>query len=111
MPFKEFFVKLVDDMFKSSLSVVSMLFPFLNDYNLCKPYSTIEKNCVELRTMLKRFLDRSSDETSVYKQLVNKHNIDETQALHDIIRLLFAGHDTTSHAIGSAAYFMKAYPD
>ena len=111
MPFKEFFIKLVDDIVKSAMNPISFIFPFVIDYNLCKPYTTIEKNCAELRSVLKNFLDKSSDETSVYKQLVNKHKIDETQALHDIVGLLFAGHDTTSHAIGSAAYFMKAYPD
>ena len=93
------------------MNPLSTFFPFVIEYNLCKPYTTIEKNCVELRAVLKRFLDRSSDETSVYKQLVNKYNINEAQALQDIMSLLFAGHDTTSHAIGSAAYFLKAYPD
>ena len=110
-PFKQFFIKLVGDIIGSAMNPLCILFPFVIDYNLCKPYTTIEKNCIELRTVLKKFLDRSSDQTSVYKQLVNKQNIDETQALHDIISLLFAGHDTTSHAIGSATYFMKAYPD
>ena len=111
LPFKEFFIKLVEDIVKSSMNPLSTFFPFVIEYNLCKPYTTIEKNCVELRAVLKKFLDRSSDETSVYKQLVNKYNINEAQALQDIMSLLFAGHDTTSHAIGSAAYFLKAYPD
>ena len=61
LPFKEFFIKLVEDIVKSSMNPLSTFFPFVIEYNLCKPYTTIEKNCVELRAVLKRFLDRSSD--------------------------------------------------
>ena len=111
MAFNEFFIEVVNDIMGSAMNPLSILFPFIADYNLCKPYSTIQKNCVELRAVLKRFLDMSSDTTSVYKQLVNQHKVDTNQALHDIIMLLFAGYDTTSHAICSAVYFMKVNPE
>ena len=108
---KEFFIEVVKDIMKSLMNPLSILFPFIVDYNLCKPYTTIEKNCAELRAVLKKFLDMSSDESSVYKQLIHQHKVDETQALHDIIMLLFAGYDTTSHAICSVIYFMKVNPE
>ena len=111
MNFQSFFCNVIKDIGKSVTNPLSILFPFLIDYNLCKPFTTIEKNCKLLRNVLKDFLDTSSDEASVYKQLVNKHGIEEEQALHDIVSLLFAGHDTTSHGISSVIYFLKVYPD
>ena len=39
--------------------------------------------------------------------MIDKYKIPARVALEDIISLLFGGHDTTSHSISSAMYFIK----
>jgi len=91
--------------------VSGIAFPFIIEYNLIEPFKTNAKNIRELRGILKEFLKNSKDKESVYNKLINEYGIEEHLALDDIISLLLAGHDTTSHAIVSAVYFLKKYPE
>ena len=104
------FKQVIQDNLKSAINPLTFLLPFLEKYSLCKPFTTIKKNSIELRNKLQKFLDDNPDESSVYEQLVSEYKVDKTQALYDIIILSFAGYDTVSHAICSVIYYMKANP-
>ena len=111
MEFSELFASVVDDIISTVKIVAGIVFPVIIDYNLIEPFKTNAKNIEEMRKILKDFLKNSKDKESVYNKLINEYGVEEHLALDDIIGLLFAGHDTTSHAIVSAIYFLKKYPE
>ena len=111
MKFAEFFPRIIEDIMQSVQLPLGLMFPFLIDYDLIEPFKTIQKNADECRRVVNNFLETSSDKQSVFRKLVDEHGISEDEALQDIIALLFAGHDTTSHGIVSALYFLKKNPE
>ena len=76
MQFRAYFKEIVNDILKSVINPISFFFPFIDDHILCRQFSILQKNYEELRNVLKRFLDKSADESSVYKQLIKVHNVD-----------------------------------
>ena len=68
------FKEVIQDNLKSAINPLTFLLPFLEKYSLCKPFTTIKKNSIELRNKLQKFLDDNPDESSVYEQLVSEYN-------------------------------------
>ena len=68
------------------------------------------RNINEISRVLKLFLKKSKDEQSIYRKMIDEHNLSEEDAFLDIVGLLFGGHDTTSHGLLSCLYFLKKNP-
>ena len=111
LPFAEFFIVICKDLMSTNMNPRDILFPFLAQYELVKPHSTTYKNRMELFRVLREYLKKSDDKEAVYYRLteLEKYDVDET--FFDMLGFLFAGHETSSHAVTSALYFMKKYPD
>ena len=78
----------------------------LREKSLIEPYKTNNRNKHEIDRKLKNFLKFSKDDQSVYKQLVSKNQFTEDKIYNDMMLLLFAGFESTSHAIASSIYFL-----
>jgi len=110
LDFAGYFIKLCKTLIQNSFSFRSLAFPFFLDRDFTKPYSTDKKNILNLHTHLKKYLKESDDEESVYYKLINIEDIKEQEAYEDVVSFLFAGHETSSHSISSALYFMAKFP-
>ena len=60
---------------------------------------------------LKRFLDKSTDDHSVYKQISNLGIFTKDEVFNDTLMLLIAGSDTTARGITSMIYYLYKYPE
>ena len=104
-------MKIGRDNYEAITNTIGNIFPFLNDYNLIKPYSTTKKNCDELKRRLIEYLKVADDENSFYSQIKNWDKFTEDELVSDLILLLFAGSDTTNHTLAGMIYFIKKYPN
>ena len=87
------------------------MFPFLNDYNLIEPYKRIMKNIRAVHNKLKEFLKQSKDTESYYAQIRDTNKFTEDEIIADLMIMLFAGTDTTSHTAVSMMYYLGKYPE
>mmetsp|Transcript_7557 Transcript_7557/g.8596 ORF Transcript_7557/g.8596 Transcript_7557/m.8596 type:complete len:293 (+) Transcript_7557:712-1590(+) len=100
-----------DDMTSSSIKMYNILFPQLIDYNIGTENRRNEKNNSEISRVLLDFLKTSNDETSVYRQVVNKLKVEPELIFADCMALLIGGHETTFMSFSSAIYSLKKYPE
>lgn len=103
--------KLAIDSFGCLYDLKGAVFPFLNDYNLCEPFTTVMKNVKELERGLKDFLSKTTDKTSYYSKVKAMDMFTEKELIADLLILLFAGVDTTAHAVVSNLYFASKNPE
>ena len=111
LSFEEFFFALSKDIFDTYLSVKGRLFPILIKLNLIEPYKSNLINKESFFKALGEFLSKSKDSDSVYRQVKDSGRFEQADIVVDMIGLLFAGFDTTSHGLCSMMYFLKKYPD
>lgn len=111
LSFAEMFGKIVGDIMSSAFNPIGVIFGFVSDYNLIKPYSTIKKNIREMRRGLSEFLKSTTDDSSFYSQVKTNELFTEEELLSNLILLIFAGSDTTAHTTVSLLYYLNKYPD
>lgn len=111
LKFNEFYMRLAKSLQGNPFTIKELFFPFLGEHNLTRPYNVNYKNIQKLWRSLRRYLDKCQDEDSVYYQVVNELKVDKKEAFQDLIGLLYAGHETTTHAIASALYFLHKNPE
>ena len=110
LDFEDAYFRYSKDIFDTHFSALSKLIPFLATIKITEPFKSNERNKVSIYSALRNFLDMSEDEHSVYKQLLNSGELSKEEIFCDTVLLLFAGFDTTSHAIGSTLYYLHKYP-
>ena len=111
LSFEEFFFALSKDIFDTYFSVKGRLFPILIKLNLIEPYKSNLVNKESFFKALNEFLSKSKDSDSVYRQVKDSGRFEQAGIIVDMISLLFAGFDTTSHGLCSMMYFLKKYPE
>ena len=111
LPFREFFVLLTKELAYGWVHPITLTLPILNEYNLVNPFKRNMKNIKAMRTTLKEITDKCKDEGSIYYKLTQGKNNKEDDIFEDIIGFMIAGTETSSHAIGSAIYFLKKNPN
>lgn len=99
LPFKDFFNRLFGDYIQVYYSLWSGIFPFLNDYNLVNPFKRNSKNLATFKECLKESLDESKDPNSIWNKGMS--------IVDDLILLMLAGSDTSSHTLTSVLYYLK----
>ena len=108
--FAEYFIALCRDLMQHSFTFKSLAFPILLEKELSEPYKTDRKNLENFHSKLKEYLEKSQDGDSVYTKLVTIEGIDKEEAYEDLLCFLFAGHETSAHAVSSALYFLAKFP-
>lgn len=124
LTFEDYFIRICKDLMSTTMNLPGNLFPFLATYDLIDPFKTNIRNVNSLHKALCKYLLENQDEDSIYYKLtetenegkdgVNKESskpraISESK-VHDLIGFLFAGHETSSHTITSALYFLFKNP-
>lgn len=108
--FEEFFSIYGNDEISAYLSPKHTFLPFLTSANLIEPYKSNARNKAELMEKLTDFCNKTEDTESVFSKLKELGEYTNDKIMDDIVLLLFAGFDTTSHAIGSTMYFLQKFP-
>ena len=110
LAFRDFFIRLTKDLAYAWVHPLKLIFPSLNVYNLVNPFKRNLKNIAVFRKTLNEITNKCEDEESIYYKLVQETDIKEDEVFEDIIGFMIAGTETSSHAIGSAIYFLKKNP-
>ena len=111
LTFADFFIIICKDLMSNTMNFRDIVFPFLSRYELVKPHTTNYKNRMELFRVLKEYLKKSDDKDAIYYRLTEIEKYDKNDTFFDMLGFLFAGHETSSHAVTSALYFMAKYPE
>ena len=109
--FDEFYTRVSKDIIGNRFKIKTLFFPFLQRYDISVPYNINYKNIRTLWKGLKDYLATHTDQDSVYNRMVQNTDIDKESIFQDLFGFLFAGHETSSHAIGSALYFLYKNPE
>ena len=109
--FDDAYFKYTFDELMTAFSLKFRAFPILSKLKMIEPFKSNNKNNKAIYSALKKFLDMSDDDQSVYRQLLNSGLLSKEEVFHDTILLLFAGFDTTSHGICSALYCLHKFPE
>ena len=107
----EWIYRLLLDSYAGFTKTIGVIFPFLNDYNLIEPYKRIMKNVRAIHNKLKEFLKQSKDTESYYAKIRDTNQFTEDEIISDLMIMLFAGTDTTSHTAVSMMYYLGKYPE
>ena len=94
----------------ANFSIIPRAFPFLKKLKITEPFKSNHKNNKSIYSAIAKFLDMSEDDQSVYRQLLNSGQLSKEEVFHDTVFILFAGFDTTSHAICSTLYYLHKFP-
>ena len=111
LKFQEFYEKTVASTFETFFNPKGKIFSFLASYNLIEPYKSNAKNKNTYLTTLIRYLDNSKDKDSVYQKLYSSGKFSKTECVMDTLLMLFAGFDTSSHALASTVCLLNRNPD
>lgn len=109
--FADFFIKICKDLMANGQNLIQFFASYLAKKNLVKPYSVNIKNVHTLHKALKEYLAKLTDKDSVYYKLTEQEGLDKEEVFQDLIGFLFAGHETSSHSITSALYFLAKNPE
>jgi len=111
LPFRDFFILLTKDLAYGWVHPLTLTLPILNKYNLVNPFKRDMKNIEIMKRTLHEITSKCKDEGSIYYKLTQDKDNKEEDIFEDIIGFMLAGTETTSHAIGSAIYFLKKNPN
>nr|AOQ25838.1 CYP5680A1 protein [Moneuplotes crassus] len=101
LSFREFFIKTIQSYIVQYYEIYGTVLPFLNTYRIIEPFKTNQKNVTKLYQILEDICQRSSDPKSILKQCENLYD--------DLVMLMVAGTDTSSHVLCSLIYFLEKY--
>ncbi|CAI2366518.1 unnamed protein product [Moneuplotes crassus] len=102
--------RVVEDTLWGYFNPLGIVFPFINDNNLCEPYKRIMRNVRRMENGIKKFLQKSDDKDSLYWKLKSEKAHTEQELMADLLGLLFAGSETTSQTTAGMLYFIKKNP-
>ena len=107
----ECLMKISHDWSFAAMNPMNVIFPWLVHYGIGSENKRNNKNSDEFERVIKDVCEKSEDNNSVYKQVLNTGQFDKVQVYKDIMTLLFAGHETTSKSLCSAMYQLKKHPE
>jgi len=111
LDFYTFFPLLMKDLLMAEQSYLNAVFPFLMAKGWCHPNNINEKNIVEVRSKMKKFLEKLEDKECLYRLLIDEYKYTPDEIFDDLIGLLHAAHQTSHHTVVSTLYFIKKRPD
>ena len=111
MSLEDCFFKHSNNEFQSFYSPLGVIFPIIAKLKLTDPYKTNAKNKRMMDEALKKFLDKSTDDQSVYRQILDLGLFTKDEVFIDTFMLLIAGSDTTARGVTSMIYYLYKFPE
>ena len=111
LDFADCYTRISKDIMGNRFTVKTLFFPILNRFDIMTPYNINYKNIRALWKATKEFLAKNREEDSIYNRMLQKEGAEEESVFQDLFGFLFAGHETSSHAIGSTVYFLYKNPE
>lgn len=110
MKFGEYFMRIHQSYLEEVLEGSAALFPFLSHYNLIEPFKRNKTNLDIFHAWLKEIIAASNDKNAIIYQMKSNDQLTPYTIFNDIIGLMMASIETTSHSLTSAMYYLKKYP-
>jgi cytochrome P450 len=111
LTFIEYFFTLINEHVEEFSNPVATFFPFVEYYNLVDPFKRNARNLNRYVDCLKELMDKSTDENSIYSQILKKSKINKDTLSRDFLAFLFAGSETASHNLTVCLYQLKKNPE
>ena len=108
---KDFFINVIRDFMNGWSHFVTLVAPFLNQYNLVNPFRRNQRNFMTFRKALLEAIESSKDKNSICQQVFADKTIDKEIIFEDLFGFMFAGTETSSHSMTSALYYLYKNPD
>nr|AOQ25840.1 CYP5681B1 protein [Moneuplotes crassus] len=108
---KEMLIRLTNAYVQHYINPLTFLMPFLNEYHLVNPYKRDYKNNQMFKKYIKEVVESSDNEDSIGKKFLNNEDCTPEQRLDDMIAIMIAGTETTSHSLVSCLYYLDKHPD
>jgi cytochrome P450 len=107
----DIFLNITKDVLEEFFHPISMLFPFAQQYNLIWTFRKNKLNIDTFKDGCREILKASKDQNSIANQLTHHvENLSDDVLFDDMMVLMVAGSETTSHSLVSALYFIQKYP-
>lgn len=107
----DYTLKISDAFIDQFLNPLSMIFPFMNKYQMCNPYKRNHRNLKVLQAWIQEMIDNTQDELCMVYSLKKMKEIPRDVLLDDIIGYILAGADTSAHSFCSTLYQLKKNPE
>jgi len=89
----------------------SFVSPDSSYYKLVNPYRRDHNNLQVFKRAIKNIVQTSSDTGSVGRKFFDLPELTERQKIDDLVGIMIAGSETTSHTLVSCLYFMSRHPE
>ncbi|CAI2366327.1 unnamed protein product [Moneuplotes crassus] len=116
IPMRDLMIKLFKAYFAQNFHPLTSTCHFLSDfnldwcYNLINPFKRDYENYLVYMQASRELYDNCKDEESICKQILKNDQVRDEDKLHDLNAFIFAGAETSSHAIVSTLFFLKKSP-
>ena len=107
----EMFLRISDCYLYEYINPITSLVPPLNDHNYFGPWKRNHKNLNVFKKAIKKIISESNDKNSIWSILNEKGELTQDEILSDLILLILAGSETSSHVVVSMFYFLAKFPD
>lgn len=111
MTLGDYTLKTSDAFIDQFLNPLSIIFPFINKYQLCEPFKRNHRNLKVLQDWLKKAIDNCQDELSMLYALKDLKEIPPDVLLDDLVGYILAGADTSAHGFCATLYQLKKNPE
>ena len=108
--FEDAYFQFWRDVFEAQLSAFGRLLLFLIKLKISEPFKSNNRNQQIIFSALRKFLEISEDNRSVYRQLIDSKMLPKEEIFYDTLFILFAGFSTTYHNLSSTLYYLYKYP-
>jgi hypothetical protein len=107
---REFINRIAKDLLLQGLHPKTMIFPFLNYYNIGNPFSTDKKNSDCLHDAFYRITKLSKDPNSICSKIPTDESYSDKDKAIDIFGFLLGGTETSAHTIIASLFWLKKNP-
>mmetsp|Transcript_10787 Transcript_10787/g.9508 ORF Transcript_10787/g.9508 Transcript_10787/m.9508 type:complete len:143 (-) Transcript_10787:503-931(-) len=90
---------------------LTVMIPILNKYNLINPYKDYMTNLKSFKSGLAELMRGCKDPETLNYKLSNNSGYSFEENLDDLALAMFAGTETTAHAMTSFFYYLKKNPE
>ena len=111
LSFEDCYFKYAKEGFEAQFSLIGNMLPAVANSGIIDPFKTINQNKQTLEAALEDFWKCSTDPSSTYNRVKASSVFSEFDLFKDMVSLLYAAYDTSSHGIGSTLYFLHKYPE
>jgi cytochrome P450 len=108
---RDIFLHLTKDFVEEVFHPITLMFPFACDYNLAGVYRRNKKNNDTFKDACREIIKASKDKNSIANELASADGTIDDVLFDDLISIMIAGTETTSHSLVSGLFYASKHPE